>query len=321
MTDFWAGKRVILTGGAGFLGSGVRRALEARGVAGDRLFVPRSAEYDLTREEACGRLYAEAFGGAPADVVVHVAGTVGGIGATTARPGDFFRDNAAMGLHLIEGFRRAGLIERGARFAMVGTAASYPVDAPMPLSEGSLWRGLPSQAGASYGIAKLAALEMLAAYRAQFGMASSYLVPINVYGPGDHFDPENSHVVAAMVRRFVEAADAGAREVVCWGTGRATRDFLYVDDAAEGGRARRRAVRGAGADQPRDGPGDADRRAGRGGGPGGRVRGRDPVGRRAPGRGAAPGAGHRAGAGAPGLVAGDGPGDGRRADGRVVPRA
>lgn len=231
---FWDGKRVIVTGGGGFLGGAVRRAVEARGVRGERLFIARSAAYDLRERTACEKLYRESFGGDPADVVIHVAGTVGGIGATTSRPGEFFHDNAAMGLQMIEGFRRCGLIETGSRFVMVGTAAAYPVDAPLPLREESLWQGLPSAAGASYGLAKLLALEMLEAYRQQYGMQSGYLVPINVYGPHDHFDPERSHVAAALVKRFVEAADGGLDEVVCWGTGRATRDFLYVDDAAEG---------------------------------------------------------------------------------------
>jgi GDP-L-fucose synthase len=179
-------------------------------------------------------MYAEAFAGAPADVVIHVAGTVGGIGATSTRPGEFFYDNGVMTLHVIEGFRKAGLIEHGSTLAMVGTAAAYPEHAPMPLREESLWCGPPSGAGASYGLAKLMGLEMLGAYRQQYGMRSAYLVPINVYGPGDHFEEDRSHVAAALVRRFVEATERGDREVVCWGTGRATRDFLYFDDAAEG---------------------------------------------------------------------------------------
>ena len=232
--SFWDGKRVIVTGGGGFLGGAVCRVLEERGVPASNVFVARSAVYDLRERAACEKLYRESFGGNPADVVIHVAGTVGGIGATMARPGEFFHDNAAMGLHLIEAFRGAGLIERGARFVMVGTAAAYPVGAPVPLREESLWHGLPSEAGASYGVAKLMAMEMLGAYRRQYGMRSGYLVPINLYGPGDHFEEERSHVAAALIRRFIEAADRGDREVVCWGTGSATRDFLYVDDAAEG---------------------------------------------------------------------------------------
>lgn len=232
--SWWADKRVIVTGGGGFLGGAVCRALAARGIESERLFVVRSAAFDLRRADACDRVYAEAFAGEPADVVIHAAGTVGGIGATRGRPGAFFYDNAAMALHVIEGFRRAGLIERGSRLTMVGTAASYPEDAPMPLREESLWQGTPSEAAASYGTAKLLGLAMLRAYRREYGMRSSYVVPINIYGPGDHFEPDRSHVVAALVRRFVEGADRGDREVVCWGTGGATRDFLYVDDAAEG---------------------------------------------------------------------------------------
>lgn len=234
MSDFWGGKRVIVTGGAGFLGSAIVRGLLTRGVPEPLIFVPRSADFDLRRADACQRLYREAFAGEPADVVVHVAGTVGGIGATSSRPGDFFFDNAAMAIHLIEAFRDAGLIEHQSRFVMVGTAASYPQDAPIPHTEDHLWRGLPSKAGASYGLAKLMGLEMLEAYRDQHAMHSAYLVPINLYGPGDHVDLESSHVVSTLVRRFVEAHDAGEPEVVCWGSGKPTRDFLYVDDAADG---------------------------------------------------------------------------------------
>jgi len=234
MAGFWAGKRVIVTGGTGFLGSAVVRGLDARGVTGSQLFVPRRPAFDLREHASCARMYREAFGGAPADVVIHVAGTVGGIGATSARPGDFFFDNASMALALIEEFRRAGLIDHGARFCMVGTAAAYPEHAQIPLREESLWHGMPSEAGASYGLAKLMGWEMLEAYRRQHGLKSSYLVPINLYGPHDHVDPQNAHVVASLVRRFVEAERARSPEVVCWGTGSPTRDFLYVDDGAEG---------------------------------------------------------------------------------------
>ena len=231
---FWDDQRVIVTGGGGFLGGAVVRTLRDRGLGPERLFIPRSAEFDLRTPEACARLWREAFGPEPATVVIHAAGTVGGIGATSTRPGEFFHDNAAMALHLIESFRAAGLADAGARFAMVGTAASYPVDAPLPLAEQSLWQGFPSAAGASYGLAKLMGLEMLEAYARQYAMRSAYLVPINIYGPGDHFDPDRSHVVAALVRRFVEAGERAEPEVACWGSGAPTRDFLYVDDAAAG---------------------------------------------------------------------------------------
>lgn len=233
---FWNDQdhRVIVTGGGGFLGGAILQALGSRGLDAAHIYAPRSDAFDLRTAKACAHLLREAFGGPPPTVVIHAAGTVGGIGATSTRPGEFFHDNAAMTLNLIEAFRTAGLIDAGARFAMVGTAASYPVDAPLPLAESSLWQGFPSDAGASYGLAKLMGLEMLDAYARQYAMRSSYLVPINIYGPRDHFDPDRSHVVAALVRRFVEAADRADPEVVCWGSGAPTRDFLFVDDAAEG---------------------------------------------------------------------------------------
>lgn len=223
---------MLITGGHGFLGSAVRRALEAKGVGGDRILSPRRAEFDLTRQAQTLCMFEAARDrwGGPPDVVIHAAGYVGGIAANIAEPGRFFHDNMAMGLHTIEACR---VLAPGARFVLIGTASSYPADAPVPFKEEDLWKGRPHESGASYGLAKSAAGAMLAMYRKQHGMRGAYLVPINMYGPGDHFGSERSHVIAALVSRFLQAADRGERETTCWGTGRATRDFLYVDDCAE----------------------------------------------------------------------------------------
>jgi GDP-L-fucose synthase len=221
-----AGKRIVVTGGAGFLGKAVCRVLAARGVAPERIFVPRRADYDLTVESAVERLYDDAR----PDVVIHLAAEVGGIGANMAHPGRFFYANMAMGLHLVEHARRRGL----AKFVHTGTVCAYPKHCPIPFREDDLWNGYPEETNAPYGVAKKAIFVMLDGYRREYGLQSAVAVPVNLYGPGDNFDPASSHVIPALIRKCEEARLADAPEVICWGTGSATREFLYVDDAAEG---------------------------------------------------------------------------------------
>ena len=221
-----AGKRIVVTGGAGFLGKAVCRVLAARGVAPERIFVPRRADYDLTVESAVERLYDDAR----PDVVIHLAAEVGGIGANMAHPGRFFYANMAMGLHLVEHARRRGL----AKFVHTGTVCAYPKHCPIPFREDDLWNGYPEETNAPYGVAKKAIFVMLDGYRREYGLQSAVAVPVNLYGPGDNFDPASSHVIPALIRKCEEARVVNAPEVVCWGTGAATREFLYVDDAAEG---------------------------------------------------------------------------------------
>jgi GDP-L-fucose synthase len=217
-----AGKRILITGGAGFLGRRVCALLREHGPAA--LIVPRSTECDLTEQEAVRRLFAAER----PDVVVHLAAQVGGIGANRANPGRYFYANMAMGLHLIEASRRAGVD----KVVQVGTVCAYPKYARVPFSEDSLWDGYPEETNAPYGIAKKSLLVMLQGYRQQYGLAGIYLLPVNLYGPGDNFDLETSHVIPALIRKFCAAKEARAHEVEVWGTGRATREFLYVDDAA-----------------------------------------------------------------------------------------
>jgi GDP-L-fucose synthase len=221
-----ATKRIVVTGGAGFLGKAVCRVLAARGVPAERIFVPRRADFDLTVESAVERLYDVAR----PDVVIHLAAEVGGIGANMAHPGRFFYANMAMGLHLVEHARRRGL----AKFVHTGTVCAYPKHCPIPFHEDELWNGYPEETNAPYGVAKKALFVMLDGYRREYGLKSAVAVPVNLYGPGDNFDPASSHVIPALVRKCEEARRAGSKEVVCWGTGAATREFLYVDDAAEG---------------------------------------------------------------------------------------
>lgn len=236
----WSSKRVIVTGGAGFLGRQVCRVLRERGVRDEHLFVPRRREFDLTREPDCARLYRDAFPGRKANVVIHLAAEVGGIGANRRSPGRYFFANMAMALHLIEQARLDGFVERehgggaGGRFVQVGTICAYPKFTPVPFREDDLWNGYPEETNAPYGVAKKAAWQMLDAYRNQYGLASAYVLPVNLYGPHDNFDLESSHVIPALIRKCVEAQARGEDKIVCWGTGAASREFLYVDDAAEG---------------------------------------------------------------------------------------
>jgi GDP-L-fucose synthase len=216
-------KRVLVTGGAGFLGSSVVRRLEAEGCR--TIIVPRSREVDLVQEGAVRRLYAET---AP-EVVIHLAARVGGIGANRASPGRFFYDNLMMGALVMEYARRHGV----EKFVAVGTVCCYPKHTPVPFREEDLWNGYPEETNAPYGMAKKMLLVQAQAYRQEYGFPAVFLLPVNLYGPGDNFDPATSHVIPALIRRFVEAQAEGRDEVVVWGTGTATREFLYVEDAAE----------------------------------------------------------------------------------------
>lgn len=234
MSITWAGKKVIVTGGAGFVGSVVCARLRERGVAAKDLFIPRRKDFDLTREADVTRLYKNAFAGAKPDVIVHLAAEVGGIGANRANPGRYFYANMAMALHLIEQARLDGLAERNGRFVQVGTICAYPKFTPVPFREEELWNGYPEETNAPYGVAKKAAWQMLDAYKLQYGLKSAYVLPVNLYGPNDNFDLNSSHVIPALIRKCVEAMERGDRTLPCWGTGAASREFLYVDDAAEG---------------------------------------------------------------------------------------
>ncbi len=221
-----ASKRILLTGGAGFLGSAVRRVLAARGVAAERVFVPRKADFDLTVEAEVARLYDVAR----PEIVIHLAAEVGGIGANQRHPGRFFYANMAMGMHLVEHGRRRGI----EKFVHTGTVCAYPKHAPIPFREADIWNGYPEETNAPYGVAKKALFVMLDAYRREYGLRGAIVLPVNLYGPGDNFDPSSSHVIPALLRKCEEARLSGAESIVCWGTGSATREFLHVDDAAEG---------------------------------------------------------------------------------------
>jgi len=222
--SFWTDNRFVVTGGAGFLGSRVVRKLEERGAAS--IFVPRSAQYDLREHEAVLRLLRDT----EPTVIVHMAAVVGGIGANRERPAEFFYSNLLMGTHLLHEAWRAGV----QKFVTIGTVCAYPKFTPVPFREEDLWIGYPEETNAPYGLAKKMLLVQSEAYRQQYGFNAIYLLPTNLYGPGDNFDPKSSHVIPALIRKFVEAKGRGDQQVVAWGTGAATREFLYVDDAAEG---------------------------------------------------------------------------------------
>ena len=224
MTDPWATRRVMVTGGAGFLGSRVVSKLHERGATD--VFVPRSTEYDLRTNDGIDRV----LEASRPDLVIHLAAVVGGIGANRENPGRFFYDNAIMGIQLIEQARLAGV----AKFVTVGTVCSYPKFTPVPFREDFIWSGYPEETNAPYGLAKKMLLVQGQAYREQYGFNAIYLIPVNLYGPGDNFDPASSHVIPALIRKCVEARDADADHIDVWGTGSASREFLYVDDAAEG---------------------------------------------------------------------------------------
>ncbi len=235
MISEWSQQRVIVTGGAGFLGTVLCAKLREHGVSEGNLFVPRYEQYDLTTEDAVNRMYDEAFGGAPTDVVIHLAAEVGGIGANRDNPGRYFYANMAMALHLIEQFRARGFHERDhSTFVQTGTICAYPKFAPIPFNEEDIWNGYPEETNAPYGVAKKAAWQMLDADKLQSDMRSSYVLPVNLYGPNDNFNLHSSHVIPALIRKCVEAQDRGDDHIECWGTGSASREFLYVDDAAAG---------------------------------------------------------------------------------------
>lgn len=221
-----ARETIVVTGGAGFLGQYVQRELWKAGARENRISVPLVEQYDLTREADVERMYADFR----PTVVIHLAAEVGGIGANRENPGRFFYANLAMGLHLIEHARRVGL----GKFVQVGTICAYPKFTPVPFREEDLWEGYPEETNAPYGIAKKALLVMLQAYRQQYGLDGIYLLPVNLYGPGDNFDRHSSHVIPALIRKCIEARRQGAGEVVVWGTGQASREFFYVEDCARG---------------------------------------------------------------------------------------
>jgi GDP-L-fucose synthase len=220
----WAKQRVIVTGGAGFLGSAVVDRLRARGY--QNIKVPRSSHYDLRDLGAIVRLYKEA----KPQIVVHLAAVVGGIGANRANPGRFFYDNAIMGIQLME-YARQFSVEK---FVAVGTICAYPKFASIPFKEEELWNGYPEETNAPYGLAKKMMLVQAQAYRAQYGFNAIYLLPVNLYGPRDNFDLDSSHVIPALIRKCVEAKENNEEQIVLWGDGSPTREFLYVEDAAEG---------------------------------------------------------------------------------------
>jgi GDP-L-fucose synthase len=220
---FWSGKRVAVTGGAGFLGSFVIEELRRRG--GTEVFVPRRRDYDLVERAAVRRFLDDA---AP-QVVIHLAAEVGGIGANRLNPGRFFYSNLMMGAQLMEEARLRGV----EKLVAVGTVCSFPKHTPVPFREENLWDGYPEETNAPYGLAKKMLLVQSQAYRQQYGFNSIFLLPVNLYGPGDNFDPASSHVIPALIRKCVEAQAAGAPAIEVWGTGAATREFLYVEDCAE----------------------------------------------------------------------------------------
>ncbi len=229
----WKTSRVLVTGGNGFLGRVVCEKLRDRGCT--QLVAPRRAECDFTTPEGCSRAMSMAGGedGCP-DVVIHLAAEVGGIGANREHPGRFFFANMSMAMNLIEAARACGMAERGGRFLLTGTICSYPKHTPVPFQEDELWNGYPEETNGPYGVAKKAAGVMLDAYHREYGLRGGYVLPVNLYGPADNFDEASSHVIPALVRRCIEARDAKLEAIVCWGTGSASREFLYVDDAAEG---------------------------------------------------------------------------------------
>ncbi|HTO01204.1 MAG TPA: GDP-L-fucose synthase [Microthrixaceae bacterium] len=224
MSGFLGDKHVLVTGGSGFLGATVLRTLTEHGT--NRLSAPTSGDFDLRRADAVDAMFSEL----QPDLVIHLAARVGGIGANMARPGDLYIDNLLMGTYVIDSARRA----ETPKTVVVGTICSYPKITPVPFSEDSLWHGYPEETNAPYGVAKLAQLTQIQANRDQYGQSAIYLLPTNLYGPGDKFHPDVSHVIPALIKKAVEAVESGADHIDVWGTGSASREFLFVEDAATG---------------------------------------------------------------------------------------
>ncbi|MCK4751999.1 MAG: GDP-L-fucose synthase [Planctomycetes bacterium] len=224
MSGFFKDKRVVVTGGAGFLGKYVIEGLERRGC--ENILVPEIEKFDLTKMDNIVRMYDEMN----PDVVIHLAAVVGGIGANQEHPGKFFYENLVMGVQLIE----AGRLRNIEKFVAIGTICAYPKFTPVPFKEDDIWNGYPEETNAAYGLAKKMLLAQSQAYRDEYGFNSIFLLPVNLYGPGDNFDPASSHVIPALIKKCVDAIEAGDDHIVCWGTGEVSREFIYASDAAEG---------------------------------------------------------------------------------------
>ncbi len=224
MTDFFKDRRIVVTGGAGFLGSYVIKGLQKRGCK--NILIPRIEDYNFVNLPDIERMYDDMT----PDVVVHLAAVVGGIGANRRHPGKFLYENLMMGVQLIEQARLHGI----EKFVAIGTVCSYPKFTEVPFKEDDLWNGYPEETNAPYGLAKKMLLAQSQAYRAEYGLNCIFLVPVNLYGPRDNFDPESSHVIPALIKKCIDAIDEGAEFITCWGTGKASREFIYAGDAAEG---------------------------------------------------------------------------------------